>query len=73
MTERIYRGLVFRVDTDRLQIKIIDNDTYDFVILGISPQLTLPDGLELEDLKAENVEVKTVDGIVTDLSIIQAS
>ncbi|MFZ2036448.1 MAG: hypothetical protein WAU62_05975 [Dehalococcoidales bacterium] len=70
MDERIYRGLVFRIYTDRLQIKLITSDTYDFVILGISPQLILPDQLELEDLQAENVEVKTVDGIITELSLI---
>ena len=73
MKEQVYRGLVFLIDTDRLQIKIIDNDTYEFVILGVSPQLPLPDQLKLEDLRAENVEVKTVDGIITELSLIQAS
>jgi len=73
MNEQVYRGFVFRVDTEQQQIKIITNDTFDMVTLGISPQLILPDKLDLEDLQAENVEVTTVDGIVTDLFVTQAS
>lgn len=73
MNEQVYKGLAFRVDTDQQQIKILTNDTNDIVTLGISPQLILPDNLDLEDLRAEFIEVTTVDAIITDLSIIQAS
>ena len=73
MYVQVYKGLAFRVDADQQQIKILTNDTNDIVTLDISPQLIIPDQLDLADSRAEFVEVTTVDGVITALSLIQAN